>query len=545
LHLFKLSASFRLIGGCTKSAEAGKVAMSMGPWKLLAGLLLIILSSASCSKDSSEEYAEGGSTVAPAEEFTVISTIPEDNATKVSVNASFVISFSHELKTGSVNENNFSLTTNGSSVSVTVSLSKNIVVLLPASSLSEDTIYTASVLSEVQDTSGNILGQDNSWMFTTFSSSSGDSADNSTSSDDESATDTTQPSFISITPADNSSSISPNTTISVVFSEAVSAETLSSSTFKLLDNTSNSISGSFSLNGSTVTFTPTDNLSHFRDYRVSLTSGIQDTAGNALSSASTTGFETVGGLVITSADSNGMVLLSGGRFQMGADNQSIVDGDNETDETPTHTVKLTGPFYISDHEVSSSEFKACVDSGSCNYTYSTSNAKKTYAVSGKENYPMNYVNWIEAVEYADWLTVTRSGTYRLCTEAEWEYAVRAGTTSKWSCGNDTCTTSIAWYDNTGEPQEVRTKSANQWGLFDMHGNVREWVSDNYSDVYYSEVTDGVVNPQGPVAPSSGTRHSQRGGYYGSKKTDIRSAFRHSSPQTTHSATAGFRVCADP
>jgi len=519
--------------------------MSKWPWKLLTVLLLIVLSSGSCSKDSSEEYAGGVSTVAPADDFTVISTIPEENSTKVSVNTSFVIYFNREIKTGGVNEKNFSLSTNGSAVSVTVSLSKNIVVLLPSFSLSEGTIYTAAVWSEVEDTSGNSLGQDSSWKFTTVSSTSGDLSDNSTSSDNESASDTTKPSIISITPVDNSSSISVNTTIIVVFSEEVSAETLSSSTFKLLDNTSNSISGSFSLNGSTVTFTPTDNLSHFRDYHVSLTSGIQDTAGNALSSASTTGFETLGGVVITSADSNGMVFLSGGRFQMGADNQSIADGDNESDETPTHTVKLTGPFYISDHEVSSSEFKACVDSGSCNYTYSTSNAKKTYAVSGKENYPMNYVNLIEAIEYADWLTGTLSGTYRLCTEAEWEYAVRAGTTSKWSCGNDTCTTSIAWYDNTGEPQEVRTKSANQWGLYDMHGNVREWVSDNYSDVYYSEVTDGVVNPQGPAAPSSGTRHSQRGGYYGSKKTDIRSAFRHSSPQTTHSATAGFRVCADP
>ena len=519
--------------------------MSMWPWKLLAGLLLIILSSVSCSKDSSEEYGAGGSTITPAKEFTVISTIPEDNATKVSVNASFVISFSRELKTGSVNENNFFLSTNGSTVAVTVTLSKKIVVLLPASSLSEGTNYTASVSSEVQDTSGNSLGQDSSWKFTTVSSSSGDSADNSTSSDDESSADTTKPSFISITPADNSSSISVNSSIIVVFSEALSSATLSSSTFKLLDNMSNSVSGSFSLNGSTVTFTPTDNLSYFRDYRVSLTTGIQDSAGNALSSASSFGFETLGGVVITSADSNGMILLSGGRFQMGADNQSIADGDNESDETPTHTTELTGLFYISDHEVSSSEFKACVDSGSCNYTYSTSNAKKTYAVSGKENHPMNYVNWNEAVEYADWLTGTRSGSYRLCTEAEWEYSVRAGTTSKWSCGNTTCTTSIAWYDNTGEPQEVRTKNPNQWGLYDMHGNVREWVSDNYSDVYYSEVADGVVNPQGPAAPSSGTKHSQRGGYYGSKKADIRSADRYSSTQTTHASTAGFRVCADP
>ena len=159
----------------------------------------------------------------------------------------------------------FLLTTNGSAVSVSISLSKNIVVLLPASSLSEGTIYTASVLSEVQDTSGNSLGQDSSWKFTTVFSSSEDSADETTA-------DTTKPSFISITPADNSSSISVNTTISVVSAKQFCGN-LSSSTFKLLDNTSNSVSGSYSLNGSTVTFTPTDNLSYFRDYSVLLTIG--------------------------------------------------------------------------------------------------------------------------------------------------------------------------------------------------------------------------------------------------------------------------------
>ena len=80
--------------------------------------------------------------------------------------------------------------------------------------------------------------------------------------------------------------------------------------------------------------------------------------------------------MVTIADSNGMVLLRGRRFQMGAGNESILDGDNESDETPTHTVQLTEPFYICDHEVSSSEFKSCVDAVNCDYTYSTSNAKK-------------------------------------------------------------------------------------------------------------------------------------------------------------------------
>ena len=82
---------------------------------------------------------------APADDFTVISTIPENNATKVSVNLLFVIYFNSELKTGEMNEKNFSLSTNGSAVSVTGSLSKNIVVFLMSSYLSEGTIYTAAV----------------------------------------------------------------------------------------------------------------------------------------------------------------------------------------------------------------------------------------------------------------------------------------------------------------------------------------------------------------------------------------------------------------
>lgn len=512
--------------------------------KLLSVSLVVFLSSGACSKDTDEEYDSSGSTVAPVNTFKINSSIPEDNATEVAITSPLVISFSNELKSSSVNEKNIFLSKNGANVTATLTHSKNIVVLLPISSLSYGTLYSASVSSEIQDTSGKSLNQNSSWTFTTVSVTGNDSTDNS-SSDDDTVTDSTQPSVISISPSDNSSGIAVDSAIIVVFSESVATATLSTSTFKLLDNSSNTVSGVYSLNGTIVTFTPTDNLSHFRDYSVSLTTGIQDSAGNSLVAAQSSSFETLGGVVITDADSNGMVLLSGGRFEMGADNQSIVDGDNQSDETPTHTVKLTGPLYISDHEVTSSEFKACVDTGSCNYTYSTSNSKKTYGVSGKENHPMNYVNWNEAVEYANWLTSTRSGIYRLCTEAEWEYAVRAGTTTKWSCGNDTCTTSIAWYDNSGEPKEVKTKIANQWGLFDMHGNIREWVSDNYSDTYYSEIADGVVNPQGPTSPSSGTKRSQRGGYYGSKKSDIRSSDRDSKSQTTHSSTSGFRVCADP
>jgi len=109
--------------------------MSWNTCKLFLLLLIIFLISGACSKDSSEEFGGGGSTAATATNFKVVSTIPEDNATKVAVNSSFVISFSNDVKNSSVSESNFSLSSNGTAVSVTISLSKNIVVLLPSSSL--------------------------------------------------------------------------------------------------------------------------------------------------------------------------------------------------------------------------------------------------------------------------------------------------------------------------------------------------------------------------------------------------------------------------
>jgi formylglycine-generating enzyme required for sulfatase activity len=313
-----------------------------------------------------------------------------------------------------------------------------------------------------------------------------------------------------------------------------------------MDNSSNSISGSYSLNGSTVTFTPTDNLTHFRDYSVSLTIGIKDSAGNALSSVKSWSFSTLSNVVVISADSFGMVLLSGGQFEMGADNESQSDGTGNSRELPVHTVTLTGPFYVSDHEVTAAEYKACVDAGSCSYTGSTTNSKRTYDVSGEENFPINYVSWNDAANYTSWLTSNRSGTYRLCTEAEWEYAARAGSTTKWSCGNDndSCLINYAWYDSNSRtgPKAVKTKLANSWGLYDFHGNIWELTSDYYGGSYYSEISGGATNPSGPA---TGGSRSTRGGGYSSETTSLRSSNRYYKGQTSQSSTLGFRVCATP
>ena len=182
----------------------------------------------------------------------------------MSLFTSIVIGFNNDVNSSSVSGNNFSQSSNRIAVPAKLSNSKNVVVLLPSSSLINATLYTAYVSGTVQNISGNSLDQDSSWKITTVSASS-DNSSGDTCSGGDSTADTTQPSVVSISPSEKTSRITVDSAITEVFSESISSASLSSSTFKLMDNSSNSIRGSYSLNGSTVTFTPTDNLTHFRD----------------------------------------------------------------------------------------------------------------------------------------------------------------------------------------------------------------------------------------------------------------------------------------
>ena len=236
--------------------------------------------------------------------------------------------------------------------------------------------------------------------------------------------------------------------------------------------------------------------------------------------------------VLTTVDSNGMIQLSGGTFTMGD-----IQGGGQPAESPAHSVTLSNSFYISDHEVTAAEFKSCVDAGGCRAVTSGG----PYNIPGKENHPITYVSWNDAQDYAIWMTQNSNRNYRLCSEAEWEYAARAGSTTKWSCGNDElCLDEMEWYSSNvpspGEHMEVKTKRPNAWGLYDMHGNLTEWVQDFYSSDYYSTVASGVTDPTGP---SSGTYYVTRGS---STVEFMRSAFRLFSrpPQLNHDL--GFRVC---
>jgi formylglycine-generating enzyme required for sulfatase activity len=156
------------------------------------------------------------------------------------------------------------------------------------------------------------------------------------------------------------------------------------------------------------------------------------------------------------------------------------------------------------------------------------------------------VSWSDAVEFCRKLSALpeerRAGReYRLPTEAEWEYACRAGSTTKWSFGDDEAQLGdYGWFNgNSGfHTHPVGQKKPNAWGLFDMHGNVWEWCSDGYEDYGSSAVTD----PQGPSGASA---RVYRGGSWSLTARYSRSAFRNWNAPSSRSLNLGFRLALSP
>ena len=187
-------------------------------------------------------------------------------------------------------------------------------------------------------------------------------------------------------------------------------------------------------------------------------------------------------------NSIGMVLvpIPAGEFLMGSPETEPGRRDNEVQ----HQVTLTKPFLLGVHEVTQGQWQAVMG---------TTPWKGKEFVKEGDDYPATYVSWHDAVEFCRKLSEKEGLEYRLPTEAEWEYACRAGTTTAYSFGDDASELGeYAWYRenarNVGQKyaHTVGQKKPNPWGLYDMHGNVWEWCSDWYGDYPSGSVTD----PQG-------------------------------------------------
>ena len=257
---------------------------------------------------------------------------------------------------------------------------------------------------------------------------------------------------------------------------------------------------------------------------------------------------------ITSTKGIKLRRIPGGRFYMGSHDSDEYLRNNEH---PQHKVILPGNFFIGVYPVTQKQFLELME-------FNPS------IVTDNEDCPVEGVTWYSAVEFCNKMSeveslppyyeikairrrannsiegakvsITGGEGYRLPTEAEWEYACRAGSITPWCFGDQVLDVGLyAWfYDNAAqETHPVGQRKSNSWGLYDMHGNVMEWCFDWYSDLYYQQCTEEEENPTGP---NEGAAKVLRGGAWQFGAEATRCAYRNSSVPDTVAGVIGFRVC---
>ena len=240
-----------------------------------------------------------------------------------------------------------------------------------------------------------------------------------------------------------------------------------------------------------------------------------------------------------SAESNtksiGMTFseIPAGTFWMGSPEGEEGRRDNETQ----HPVTISKPFYMQTTEVTQGQWKEVMG---------TEPWKVKSFVKEGPNYAATHVSWDDAVTYCKKLSEKEGKTYRLPTEAEWEYACRAGAQTRWSFGDDEKELGdYAWHrENAFDTDEeyahqVSLKKPNAFGLYDMHGNVLEWCHDYYEKDYYKQSPK--KDPPGPQRNYGGTLRVLRGGSWAHEAWRSRSCFRSGDFADNRVNRTGFRL----
>jgi formylglycine-generating enzyme required for sulfatase activity len=263
-----------------------------------------------------------------------------------------------------------------------------------------------------------------------------------------------------------------------------------------------------------------------------------------------------------------LVQIPAGSFKMGSAESEVGRGAGEG---PVHEVRISRPFWLGTHEVTNGQFRAFVQAtgyqtdaeiakpaGCLRFVVGTGqqvfDPKCNWQNPGwtaGDDLPVVCVSWRDANEFCKWLSTKEARTYRLPTEAEWEYACRAGSTTVFAFGN-TLSSAEANFNGEqpyghpsrglflGSVNKVGPYKPNAWGLYDMHGNVWEWCSDLFDPIYYlnSPSTD-------PRGPERGQSHVARGGSWTDSGAFCRSAMRGNGQPDYRTNFAGFRVARSP
>jgi formylglycine-generating enzyme required for sulfatase activity len=226
-----------------------------------------------------------------------------------------------------------------------------------------------------------------------------------------------------------------------------------------------------------------------------------------------------------------MVVVPEGEFMMGS---ATDERDHYGNEDPLHRVTIARPFAVSKFEVTFEQWDACVANGGC--------ARVPDSNMGRGTQPVINVSWDDVQQYMVWISTMTGRPYRLLSEAEWEYAARAGTKTAFSWG-DEIGKNNADCDGCGSEWDSRRTAPvgsfapNQFGLYDMHGNVWEWVEDCLHSNYEGAPKDGSAW----IAQGDCNHRVVRGGSWAGYSVGLRSALRFWYPSDDHGNDLGFRV----
>jgi formylglycine-generating enzyme required for sulfatase activity len=225
-----------------------------------------------------------------------------------------------------------------------------------------------------------------------------------------------------------------------------------------------------------------------------------------------------------------MIVIPAGKFIMGSPENEL---DRKASEGPQHEVTVATPLAVSKFEVTFEEWDACVAAVAC---------PRATDHWGRGAMPVINVSWDDAKQYVGWLSRSTGKEYRLLTETEWEYAARAGADTRYSWGNDpskgnaNCN-GCGGHGDLQQTTPVGSFKPNAWGLYDMHGNVWEWVEDSWHENYDGAPTDASAW----LRDGDADYHVARGGSWNNESELVRAAFRVRRNRHVQFDTLGFRV----
>ena len=228
---------------------------------------------------------------------------------------------------------------------------------------------------------------------------------------------------------------------------------------------------------------------------------------------------------------NELVLIKAGEYFMGSNK-------GDSDEKPIHKVRINYDFYLGKYEVTIGEYNECVADKACRPPLKDAGY---HQMCTDDDCPVMKVSWDDAQDYVQWMSKKTGEHYRLPSESEREYATRVHTITTYSTGDkDESLNDYAWYQSNSDMRthKVGTKKPNQWGLYDMYGNVWEWCEDDFA--HYSKVpVDGSA-----YKAKVKSKKVVRGGSWDNIPKALRSANRGGLPADFRNYFFGFRIAKD-